>query len=39
MLICKNVPNRIDFNYIEANGYDPFISNFIEGKDYPYGNW
>uniref|UniRef100_UPI001F155D87 DUF2931 family protein n=4 Tax=Enterobacter asburiae TaxID=61645 RepID=UPI001F155D87 len=39
MLICKNVPNRIDFSYIEANGYDPFIRNFIEGKRYPYGNW
>ncbi|OQM43897.1 hypothetical protein BZK42_03225 [Citrobacter braakii] len=21
MLICKNVPNKIDFSYIEANGY------------------
>ena len=39
MMICKNVPNRIDFNYIEANGYDPFIRDFIKGKHYPYGNW
>lgn len=39
MLICKNVPNRIDFSYIEANGYDPFIRTFIEGQRYPYGNW
>lgn len=39
MLICKNVPNRIDFSYIEANGYDAFIRDFIKGKTYPYGNW
>ncbi|ACR69121.1 DUF2931 family protein [Edwardsiella ictaluri] len=39
MLICKNVPSWIDFSYIEANGYDPFIRDFIKGKHYPYGNW
>lgn len=39
MLICKNVPNRINFSYIEANGYDPFMRDFIKGKTYPYGDW
>ncbi|HGY5181403.1 TPA: DUF2931 family protein, partial [Citrobacter braakii] len=39
MLICKNVPNKIDFSYIEANGYDPFMRDFIKGKTYPYGEW
>jgi len=39
MLICKHVPHRIDFNYIEMNGYDPFIRDFIKGKHYPYGEW
>ena len=39
MLICKNVPNKIDFSYIKANGYDPFIRDFIKEKPYPYGHW
>ncbi|MCW7416713.1 DUF2931 family protein [Escherichia coli] len=39
MLICKNVPNQIDFSYIKANGYDPFIRDFIKEKPYPYGHW
>nr|CBX82602.1 hypothetical protein predicted by Glimmer/Critica [Erwinia amylovora ATCC BAA-2158] len=35
MLIYMNVPSRIDFKYIEVNGYDPFIRDFIKGKSYP----
>ncbi len=39
MLICKNAPSRIDFNYSVPDGYDPFIRDFIKGKTYPYGEW
>ncbi len=39
MLICKNVPGRINFNYSVPDGYDPFIRDFIKGKTYPYGDW
>ena len=38
-LICKHVPDRINFKSIDANGYDPFIRDFIKGKSYPYGEW